>query len=93
MPSTPAASRPTEFLQRPSAATQALRDELALGLAQPHDDSRPDEQQALNLPDDLLRSCKSSVPDTSNLTPVPASAAVDLGAPAQAPASGAAGRQ
>ncbi|HRH88808.1 MAG TPA: L-histidine N(alpha)-methyltransferase [Rubrivivax sp.] len=35
MPSTPAASRPTEFLQRPSAATQALRDELALGLAQP----------------------------------------------------------
>ena len=64
-----------------------------LGLAQPHDDSRPDEQQALNLPDDLLRSCKSSVPDTSNLTPVPASAAVDLGAPAQAPASGATGRQ
>ena len=42
----------------------------ALGLAQPHDDSRPEEQQALVLPDDLLRSCQSSVPDTTNLTPV-----------------------
>ena len=43
-----------------------------LGLAQPHSDSRPEEQQALTLPDDLLRSCKSSVPDTTNLAPVAA---------------------
>ncbi|WP_043008751.1 TolC family outer membrane protein [Comamonas testosteroni] len=57
-----------------------------LGLAQPHDDSRPEEQQALTLPDDLLRSCKSSVPDTNNLTPVPASMEADQGAAVQAPA-------
>ena len=43
-----------------------------LGLAQPHDDSRPEEQQALKLPDDLLRNCQSSVPDTQNLSPVAA---------------------
>lgn len=47
-----------------------------LGLAQPHDDARPEEQQALKLPDDLLRNCQSSVPDTQNLSPVTA----DLGA-------------
>ena len=46
-----------------------------LGLAQPHSDSRPEEQQALTLPDDLLRSCKSSVPDTTNLAPVAANGA------------------
>ena len=46
-----------------------------LGLAQPHSESRPEEQQALTLPDDLLRSCKSSVPDTTNLAPVAANGA------------------
>ena len=44
----------------------------ALGLAQPHSASRPDEQQALTLPDDMLRSCNAAVPDTSNLAPVSA---------------------
>lgn len=46
-----------------------------LGLSQPHDASRPQEQQALVLPDDVLRSCNAAVPDTSNLTPVAAMAA------------------
>ena len=41
-----------------------------LGLAQPHSTSRPEEQQALVLPDDMLRSCNAAVPDTSNLRPV-----------------------
>lgn len=44
----------------------------ALGLAQPHNASSPQEQQALVLPDDVLRSCDAAVPDTSNLLPVAA---------------------
>ncbi len=64
-----------------------------LGLAQPHDASRPQEQQALVRPDDVLRSCNAAVPDTSNLMPVAAMAmpAADpaLGAaPALAPVAG-----
>lgn len=43
-----------------------------LGLAQPHSTSRPEEQQVLTLPDDMLRSCNAAVPDTSNLAPVSA---------------------
>lgn len=41
-----------------------------LGLEQPHRDVQPDEQQALVLPDDPLRTCMDALPDTSNLTPV-----------------------
>jgi adhesin transport system outer membrane protein len=57
-----------------------------LGLAQPHDDSRPDEQQALTLPNDACAAA-ISVPDTANLTPVPFSVGAEQGAPAQAPAA------
>lgn len=48
-----------------------------LGLAQPHLTSRPEEQQALTLPDDTLRSCNAAVPDTTNLNPVSAQVAQD----------------
>jgi len=47
-----------------------------LGLAQPHSASRPEEQQALTLPDDMLRSCNAAVPDTTNLLPVTAQIAM-----------------
>ncbi|MEG0052955.1 MAG: TolC family outer membrane protein [Comamonas sp.] len=42
----------------------------ALGLAQPNSDSQPEEQQALVLSDDMLRSCSAPIPDTGNLAPV-----------------------
>ena len=63
----------------------ALSSEIlpVLGLAQPHSASRPEEQQALTLPDDMLRSCNAAVPDTSNLQPV--SAVVQSMAPVQTP--------
>ncbi|MBD9403623.1 TolC family outer membrane protein [Comamonas sp. CMM02] len=41
-----------------------------LGLVQPHRDAEPEEQQALVLPDEPLRACMDTLPDTSNLTPV-----------------------
>lgn len=41
-----------------------------LGLAQPHAGDVPEEQEALKLPDDVLRQCQSGAPDTSNLQPV-----------------------
>ncbi|WP_284335945.1 TolC family outer membrane protein [Comamonas sp. NoAH] len=41
-----------------------------LGLAQPHSDAQPDENQALVLPDEPLRACMDTLPDTSNLMPV-----------------------
>lgn len=47
-----------------------------LGLAQPYSDSQPDEQQALVLPDDPLRACMDTLPDTSNLVPVVATQVV-----------------
>lgn len=53
-----------------------------LGLAQPHNAASPQEQQALTLPDDVLRSCEAGVPDTRNLTPVAA-----LDAPAAVPSA------
>ena len=40
------------------------------GLVQPHRDAEPEEQQALVLPDEPLRACMDTLPDTSNLTPV-----------------------
>ncbi|MCD2514010.1 TolC family outer membrane protein [Comamonas endophytica] len=62
----------------------ALSSEIlpVLGLAQPHSTSRPDEQQALTLPDDMLRSCNASVPDTTNLMPVSATVSENV-APVQ----------
>lgn len=69
----------------------ALSSEIlpVLGLAQPHSASRPEEQQALTLPDDMLRSCNAAVPDTSNLQPVAATAPQSAapGQTAQAPAA------
>lgn len=41
-----------------------------LGLAQPHTEARPEEQQDLALMDDALRNCLQPLPDTSNLAPV-----------------------
>ncbi|MGN1057664.1 MAG: TolC family outer membrane protein [Comamonas sp.] len=41
-----------------------------LGLTQPYSDNQPDEHQALVLPDDQLRACMDTLPDTSNLVPV-----------------------
>ena len=46
-----------------------------LGLTQPHNGDQPDEHQALVLPDDSLRACMDTLPDTSNLTPVAAKSA------------------
>lgn len=45
----------------------------ALGLAQPHGDSRPEEAKELALADEALRACLAPLPDTSNLVPVIAS--------------------
>ncbi|MOA28571.1 Outer membrane efflux protein [compost metagenome] len=45
----------------------------ALGLAQPHADSKPEESQDLALAEDAMRTCLAPLPDTSNLVPVIAS--------------------
>jgi outer membrane protein, adhesin transport system len=42
----------------------------SLGLVQPYESNRPDEEQALILPDDPLRACMEPLPNTSNLLPV-----------------------
>jgi outer membrane protein, adhesin transport system len=42
----------------------------ALGLATPHKDSQPEENNDLVLPDDILAACQTNVPDTSNLNPL-----------------------
>lgn len=59
----------------------------ALGLAQPHADSKPEEQKDLGLIDDTLRSCLTPLPDTHNLMPVVA--VHRTGAESSAPKSGA----
>lgn len=41
-----------------------------LGLAQPHSEQQPDEQQQLALPEDPMVACADVLPDTSNLTPL-----------------------
>ncbi len=45
----------------------------ALGLVQPHADSKPEETQDLALADETLRACLAPLPDTSNLVPLVAS--------------------
>jgi len=46
-----------------------------LGLVQPYSDAQPDEHNALVLPDEPLRACMDTLPDTSNLMPVAANRA------------------
>ena len=41
-----------------------------LGLAQPHNQAQPAEQQDLVLPQDPVMACADALPDTSNLTPL-----------------------
>ena len=41
-----------------------------LGLASPHDSSRPEEAAKLDFPEESLQACLTPVPDTSNLTPI-----------------------
>lgn len=50
-----------------SVANQVLPQ---MGLTQPYQESQPDEQQALVLPDEPLRACMDTLPNTSNLMPV-----------------------
>ncbi len=50
--------------------TNASRILPALGLTQPYGDSQPEEQADLVLPDDAVKACEASVPDTGNLAPV-----------------------
>ena len=42
----------------------------ALNLQTPHQDSQPDENNDLVLPDDIIAACQTPVPDTSNLNPL-----------------------
>lgn len=68
-----------------SAANQVLPQ---LGLAQPYQDSQPEEQQALVLPDEPLRACMDTLPDTSNLMPVALKqGATSAGTPIQRPSN------
>lgn len=59
-----------------SLSNQVLQ---TLGLTQPHNGSQPDEHQALVLPDDSLRACMDTLPDTSNLMPVAVKSAAPAG--------------